>query len=304
MIFYTLPGIYKEKRKNNLIKSIPLFKIIWAPVVFSIILGLGIYFSYRFLPGHLPEIFIGLGLSILMHTIRIGKKNDDMDADFRRFFKDYLKDENTSAEPDKFKKVDESVYYTSETELKPMITRAYEKLTVNDYRSAVAIYDKLLDLNPSLASDLAMRAQCLERLNFNLDAIDDYEKAISIDDSDGNLFGLLGLLYLKIGNIDKSEIFLKKSINKGWKMYETNLKMLSFLSTDYLRQGLIEKCNKPENLTRRNKKDFEDDLSEIDRKDYNKNLIKTIEGIKRGLALDPDNVILKELYNNFYSKLN
>jgi tetratricopeptide (TPR) repeat protein len=227
-----------------------------------------------------------------------------MTDDFKRYFKDYLKSEGNLSNNDSITKSDKSSYYPSENELNPMIKRAYEKYIVNDYHSAIAIYDKLLDLNPLLASDLAMRAQCLERLNFNLDAIDDYEKSISMDDSDGNLFGLLGLLYLKIGNIDKSEIFLRISVNKGWKMYEHNLKMLSFLTKEDIRQTFIEKCNKPENLKRRDKKDFEDDLSEIDKQDFNTNLIKTIEGVNRGLALDPENAVLKELYYNFYSKLN
>jgi len=303
-IFYTIPRIAKEKRQNNLLKRIPISKILWAPFTFSIILGFGIYLTYHYLPKNVTEVFIGIGMGVLIHASRIGKKNSDMDEDFRRFFKAYLKDENKLSDIDESIDVAKSNYYASETELKPLIIRAIEKYTINDFRSAVAIYDKILFLNPLLADDLAMRAQCLERLNYNLDAIKDYELAISIDNSDGNLFGLLGLLYQKIGNLDKAEVFLKQAVDKGWKMYEPNLKMLSLLTSEDVRQALIEKCNKPENLTRRNKEDFEDNLSEIDRKEFNANFIKTIEGVNRGLALDPENKILKELYNNFYSKLN
>jgi tetratricopeptide (TPR) repeat protein len=302
--FYTIPQLHKERLKNNLIKKIPISLIIWPPIFYSILFFIGFYFAQKFLPHNRIEIIIGIGLSLFVMILRIGKKNSDMEEDFRRYFKEYLKDENNFANFEDFDKIHKSSYYAPETELKPLIIRAFEKYTINDYRSAIAIYDKILDLNPLLANDLVMRAQCLERLNYNLDAIDDYELAISINDSDGNWFGLLGLIYQKIGNLDKAENFLKLSIDKGWKMYEPNLKMLSFLSSADVRQTLIEKCNKPENLTRRNKKDFEDDLSEIDRKEFNANLIKTIEGVNRGLALDPENAVLKELYNFFYSKLN
>ena len=303
-LFYTIPRLIKEKRQDNLIKKIPIIKIIWAPILFSFILGFGILLSIQYLPNHLIEIFCSLCLGIVMLVLRIGKKNTDMEEDFRRYYKEYLRDENNRENLEVFEKINKSDYYTPEIELKPLIIRAFEKYTISDYRSAIAIYDKILDLNPLLAKHIVMRAQCLERLNYNLDAIDDYESAISINDSDGNWFGLLGLLYHKIGNLDKAENYLKLSIEKGWKMYEPNLKMLSFLTSEDVRKALIEKCNKPENLTRRNKKDFENNLSEIDRELFNTNFFKTIEGVNRGLALDPENKILKELYNNFYSKLN
>jgi tetratricopeptide (TPR) repeat protein len=302
--FYSIPRLIKEKKHGHLVKKVPIFKIIWAPILFSFILGLGVFLSIQFLPNHLTEISISIGLASIVHLLRIGKKNPDMDEDFARYYHDYLKHENDLGKPKVIDKTIESVYLASEADLKPLIIRALEKYTTNDFRSAVAIYDKILDLNPLLVNDLVMRAQCLERLNYNLDAIDDYELAISIDESDGNWFGLLGLLYQKIGNLDSAEKYLKLSIEKGWKMFEPNLKMLSFLSSDDIKQALIEKCRKPENLTRRNKKDFEDNLSDIDRKVFNANLIKTIEGVNRGLALDPENNILKELYKNFYSKLN
>lgn len=299
-IFYTIPRISKEKRKNNLVKKIPISKIVWAPLILLLILCSGVYLIYEYLPNYFTEVLIGLGLGVLMHVTRIGKKNTDMDEDFRRYFKDYLKNDGF----ENHIHFVEADYYLNSNELKTLIKRAFEKYTINDYQSAIAIYDKILDLNPLLVDDLVMRAQCLERLNYNLDAIDDYESAISINDSDGNWLGLLGLVYQKIGKLEKAEKFLKLSVEKGWKMYESNLKMLSLLSHADVRQALIEKCNKPENLTRRNKIDFEDDLSEIDRNEYNTNLIKSIEGVNRGLALDPENEDLKRLHNYFYSRLN
>lgn len=303
-IFYTIPQLRKERIKNNIIKKIPIYLIIWPPIFYSIVFVIGFYFAQKFIPHKRVEIIFGIALSLFLLILRTKKRNSDMTDDFKRYFKDYLKSEQNLSNINNITKFDKSAYYVSETELKSLIIRAFEKYTVTDYRSAIAIYDKILDLNPLLTDDLAMRAQCLERLNYNLDAIDDYELAISINDSDGNWFGLLGLVYLKIGNLDKAELFLKISVQKGWKMYEPNLKMIRSLSNDNIRQEMSESITKPEKLTRRNKNDFEDDLSEIDRIEYNANLIKSIQGVNRGLALDPENAVLKELHNNFYSKLN
>jgi tetratricopeptide (TPR) repeat protein len=252
----------------------------------------------------LTEVTIAIIFAILVHLLRIGKKNKDMEEDFRRYYNEYLNPDINNIKSDGFKVANKPAYYLSETELKPLIIRAFEKYTTDDLRSAVAIYDKILDLNPCLIDQLTMRAQCLERLNFNLDAIDDYESAISNDSTDGNLYGLLGLLYQKVGNFESAEKYLKLSIEKGWKMYEPNFNMLSLLNNADLKNALMEKCKKPENLMRRNKKDFEDDLSEIDRNVFNTNLIKSIEGVKYGLALDPKNKVLLELHDYFYSKLN
>jgi hypothetical protein len=79
--------------------------------------------------------------------------------------------------------------------------------------------------------------------------------------------------------------------------------MLNTLSEGTLKV-LIEKRKQPENLLRRNKDDFKENLSEIDRSEFNENLIKTIKCVNEGLSLDPENRKLNELRDNLYSKLN
>lgn len=293
-IFYTIPRIRIEKKQNNLTKRIPVYKIVTPIVIFSAIFGFGFYLVNTYLPKNRVEIYIGLAISLLLIIKRVRKKNSDMDEDFRRYFKDYLKSE---------RKNEESDFYVSPALLQNMKKRAIEKYVTKDFKNAIAIYDKILELNPRLHDALIMRAQCLEVLNFNLDAIDDYEAAFEIDDSDGNVIGLMGLLYSKIGQLEKAKYYLELSIARGWKTYEVNLIALNNFSEDTLKV-LQESRQKPENLLRRNRKDFEDDLSEIDREEFNKNLFETIRCVNEGLSLDPENSKLKQLRDDFYSKLN
>jgi tetratricopeptide (TPR) repeat protein len=101
-IFYTLPRIRLEKKKNSLIKKIPPIMLIWAPVTWTIAFSFGLYYSINYYPNHKTEIYIGVGISLLSLLRRIGKRNNDMEDDFRRTFNEYLKDkERPVGEEDK-----------------------------------------------------------------------------------------------------------------------------------------------------------------------------------------------------------
>lgn len=132
---------------------------------------------------------------------------------------------------------------------------AYSEYESKNYQEAIELYDKILDLNSKSYNALTMRAQCLEILNYNLDAIDDYNNALSIENSDGNIFGLLGLLYIKIGEFKKGLSNLQTATNLGEEMYQSNLDMFQTFS-----DGMIESMTKmtktPENLKRRDKRNF------------------------------------------------
>lgn len=91
-IFYTLPRIRQEKKKNNLIKKVPILMLIWAPASWTIILGFALYYSLKYFPNHKIEIYIGIAVSFFSLLSQIGKKKTDMEIDFSRTYKEYLKD--------------------------------------------------------------------------------------------------------------------------------------------------------------------------------------------------------------------
>jgi tetratricopeptide (TPR) repeat protein len=154
--------------------------------------------------------------------------------------------------------------------VKNMRRRAFEKYIVKDYKSAIAIYDRIIELDSENVDALEMRAQSLEILNFNLDAIDDYNKVISIDGSNANVFGLLGLTYKKIGELDKGNYYLQEAVYKGAKLYES-IYSFSIGVPEGLKEALIKRGKTSENLQRRSANNFIDDLSEVDEKVYNEN---------------------------------
>ena len=125
-----------------------------------------------------------------------------------------------------------------------------DKFDIKDYNSALAIADNILEFNPNNYSALNFRAMSLENLNYNLDAIDDYENLLKIDNSVGNIYGLLGLTYRKIGDLNNSFKNLEIAIEKGQKQYEMTYNLIQTCNDD-LKLRMIENGNKPENLKRR-----------------------------------------------------
>lgn len=176
-----------------------------------------------------------------------------------------------------------------------LLKRANEKMITKDFKGAIAITDKVLLLQPDNYDALVCRANSLEALNFNLDAIEDYERAISLDSSDGNILGLLGLTYRKIGDIESGQKYLKLSIDKGTKLYEMNYNML-LTASDIMKQAYVRRGNIPENYQRRNPHDFVDNLTQVDRDEFKQAVRDNLHSLETALAQDPENKHLKDLF--------
>ncbi|NUQ25985.1 MAG: tetratricopeptide repeat protein [Saprospiraceae bacterium] len=176
-----------------------------------------------------------------------------------------------------------------------LLKRANEKQLLKDYKSAVAIADKILIIEPDNYKALTCRASSLEALNFNLEAIDDYEKALQIDNSDANIYGLLGLTYIKIGDNESAQKNLKISIQKGLKFYEIFYDML-LSDSGRTKQAIVNSAKVRGNLQKRNPNDFIDDLSPVDKNEFKEALKNQIHQLEGAISLDPDNTELKELY--------
>ncbi len=180
--------------------------------------------------------------------------------------------------------------------LDKLLKRGVKKNIIGDYKSAVAIADQILLLDPNYYEALTLRAHGLEALKFYLDAIDDYEKALSIDSSDGNIFGLLGLTYMKIGDFENAAKNLGISAKMGFRTYEEMYKLIISRS-DNFKKRFIENAKKPENLLRRNPSDFVDDFEDIDNNMFIEALKRNIHYLEDAILNNPNNVKLKEIYN-------
>lgn len=144
--------------------------------------------------------------------------------------------------------------------------KASEKFLVKDANSCIIISDLVLSLDPLNSHALENRAIALEYLNYNFDAINDYEKCIELDGTDPNLYGLLGLTYRKIGEIEKGQEYLLKSINMGFNHYEMVYNMLE-KCPEGVKERMATKGKIPENLKIRNPKDINGNFSEVDKEE-------------------------------------
>jgi tetratricopeptide (TPR) repeat protein len=157
--------------------------------------------------------------------------------------------------------------------------KASEKFLVKDADSCVIISDLVLTLDPNNSGALENRAIALEYLNYNLDAIKDFEKYIEIDGTDPNLYGLLGLTYRKIGEIEKGQEYLLKSIKMGFNLYEMPYNMLENCH-EMVKKKMSEKGKIAENLKTRSAKDINGKFSEVDKEellDYTKTALNRMK---------------------------
>jgi tetratricopeptide (TPR) repeat protein len=115
-----------------------------------------------------------------------------------------------------------------------------------DNAGAIETLCKILLLESSDQEALTQRGACLAKINLYLNAIDDFEDALVLR-SNGNTYGLLGLIYFKIGHLDKARLNYQKAIMLGANNYQAPLTLLNTLSKEALL--LIEEKNRiPENL--------------------------------------------------------
>lgn len=175
------------------------------------------------------------------------------------------------------------------------IRKARERLLVGDYNFVIAITDQILETQPKNHEALLLRAVSLEAINFNLESIEDFELANSINEIDANNTGLLGLTYKKIGEFEKGQDYLRKSIEKGSSAYQANYnanKRASPLAIELYKS----KTNIPSNLLRRNKSEFMRNLSEYDKTELTEGIKKHLHNLEIGIKTYPEDTEYPQLY--------
>jgi hypothetical protein len=90
-IFYTFPRIRAYKIAGSLEKEIPLIKIFWPPLFWSIILFFVLRFVDSYFQNYLLEIYLGLVFASIKIINSIIKKEPSQYEDFLNSYKQYLK---------------------------------------------------------------------------------------------------------------------------------------------------------------------------------------------------------------------
>ncbi len=128
----------------------------------------------------------------------------------------YMYSISVKKETDKVKEININ---DDESKIQLLQNKADKEFLNKDYSTAMRICDEILIIKPDYYNALVTRAMSLENLGYNLDAIDDYEMAISIN-VDYNNYGLLGLCYYRIGEIQKAILKLELAVKNGFNIYE------------------------------------------------------------------------------------
>jgi hypothetical protein len=82
-LFYAFPKAKKLQRENKLKKPIPLYTILVAPLIWSILLVGSILLVLKYFPSYRIAYFISLGLILIVIIYQIPNKNKDLEIDFK-----------------------------------------------------------------------------------------------------------------------------------------------------------------------------------------------------------------------------
>jgi hypothetical protein len=184
-----------------------------------------------------------------------------------------------------------------------LLKKMNEKFISKEYQDCISIADKILDLDPKCHNALIARANSLSNLNFNLDAIDDYGAALKIEKNDGNTHGLLGLLYRKIGDLEKGNFHLQKSVDLGFKQYQWLIDIFK-ITHPAANEILINDGKNEKNLIRRKKSDFLDSLANVNKDAFKEGMEQGKVALQWSLSLDPENQELQKISNQIVKDWN
>jgi uncharacterized membrane protein len=92
-LFVALPKIEKLQKEDKLKKPIPLYTVLLAPVIWTVLIAGSILIIQNFFSNYLNTYFVALGIILIVVIAQIPKKNKDLEVDFMETWKNYLKDD-------------------------------------------------------------------------------------------------------------------------------------------------------------------------------------------------------------------
>lgn len=175
----------------------------------------------------------------------------------------------------------------------------FELSIVGKIKDAISLADIILDLDPNDYYVRGSRGASLIGLNYNLDAIDDLLLVLEHDPKDWNSYGLVGLAYQRIGNIEKSKEFYKKSIENSIEGIHNNytLSYSMFEKMDDKTYEIIKSMHgKPDDLKRRERSEFKISSVENYNEDLKLVIKKELAELEKKIDENPDNAYFLNAY--------
>lgn len=92
-LFVALPKIRKLQKENKFKKPIPIYTILLAPIIWTILIVGSILIVQNYFLNYQRTYLIALGIMLVVVIAQIPKKNKDLEVDFMETWKDYLKED-------------------------------------------------------------------------------------------------------------------------------------------------------------------------------------------------------------------
>ena len=90
-LFSAWPRSRRLKREGKLVKPIPIFTFIIAPIIWSALLVGSIWIVNNYFAEYATLYYIVLGFIFIVVIVQIPKRNRDLEVDFKDSWKQYLK---------------------------------------------------------------------------------------------------------------------------------------------------------------------------------------------------------------------
>ncbi len=92
-LFSAWPRAKRLEHEGKLIKPIPITSFVITPVIWGVLLATSIWFVNNYLADYTKLYYIVLGFILVVVIAQIPKQNQDLEADFKDSWREYLKEE-------------------------------------------------------------------------------------------------------------------------------------------------------------------------------------------------------------------
>lgn len=92
-LFFVLPKIKRLQKENKLKKPIPIYTVLLAPIIWTILIIGSILIVQSYFSNYQGTYLIALGIMLVVVIAQIPKKNKNLEVDFMETWKDYLKED-------------------------------------------------------------------------------------------------------------------------------------------------------------------------------------------------------------------
>ncbi len=102
-VFYTIPRLRKEKANENLLKPVPMVKLVLVPIAAATVFAVVMYFSFPYYVDYPWAVFAGLAVALIGVYSKLKSTKGEKEADFIEDYGGFLVNQKSKSEMSKSK---------------------------------------------------------------------------------------------------------------------------------------------------------------------------------------------------------